>query len=251
MGDFQLNKMWCLLLLFAISISCQSPKTDFEQQSLPIIDSLWQEASISTHLQPYKDSLQARMSKEIGVLAVDLTKANGECSLGNWIADLMLESHNAEIAKPDFSLVNIYGLRKELFQGPITVGDIYELMPFENELWLLELSGSQVLELLDLAIAYQHLSFGNLRIVYHDGKLKEAIIDGKQLVPGQGYKMLTSDYLATGGDKLEILKEAVVLEKTGVLLRDHILAFVIEQTSKGQEIGSKIDGRFRQQQDEK
>ena len=60
-----------------------------------------------------------------------------ESLLGNFVTDLCLRQYS-NIA--DICVMNNGGLRSNLTKGEITRGDIYTLMPFENELVILEFS---------------------------------------------------------------------------------------------------------------
>ena len=95
-----------------------------------------------------------------------------------------------------FSIVNNGGLRTSLPKGKITVGDVFELMPFENELVLLSLTGSQVSELADYIASrggegVSGISFGML-----SGRAEGIKIQNRPLEPDSTYWMVTSDYIA-------------------------------------------------------
>jgi 2',3'-cyclic-nucleotide 2'-phosphodiesterase (5'-nucleotidase family) len=76
-----------------------------------------------------------------------------------------------------------------------------------------------------------------------NGKATNIIINGKPLKKGKIYRVSTSDYLANGGDKCYFFEEGK-REDLGVLMRDALIQYVVDQTEKGLELKSKLDGRL-------
>ena len=56
--------------------------------------------------------------------------------------------------------------------------------------------------------------------------------------------MVTSDYLAMGGDKMEFFNKPVDLKYLDVLIRDLIIDYLKEQTQAGNSINPQLDGRI-------
>jgi 5'-nucleotidase len=72
----------------------------------------------------------------------------GESALGDWVADAMRTA-----AGTDFAFQNPGGLRADLDAGEVTMGDVYEVMPFDNQVATVTLTGSQVLDLLEHGVS--------------------------------------------------------------------------------------------------
>ena len=94
-----------------------------------------------------------RLPPEVGL---PLTKGRPESSLGNWTADLLLAA--ARDLFPGYAIAfavqNYGGLRlSEIGTGPLTVSELYELMPFDNELVLVELGGATLRAFIDHTLA--------------------------------------------------------------------------------------------------
>ena len=92
-------------------------------------------------IAPYAAQLDEAMNEVLAEVGAPLTKGQPESSLGNWTADLLLAA--ARDLFPDqkvaFAVQNYGGLRiSEIGAGPLIVSEIYELMPFDNELVLVE-----------------------------------------------------------------------------------------------------------------
>jgi 2',3'-cyclic-nucleotide 2'-phosphodiesterase (5'-nucleotidase family) len=103
-------------------------------------------------LQPYKEKLDKEMNEVVSYCDEALNKDVPEGALGNFVSDCLFlkakEYLGAEGNKVDAVLINNGGLRVSLPQGEITKGKIFELMPFDNELVLVELSGKKFYEML-------------------------------------------------------------------------------------------------------
>ena len=61
----------------------------------------------------------------------------------------------------------------------------------------------------------------------------------------QPYYVLTTDYLAKGGDNMEFFKYATEYINTGVLLRDAIINYISEINKTGIKEEAKFDGRIK------
>src|SRR5690606_6510040 len=103
-------------------------------------------------IAPYRQQVTSKMSEVIGTATTELGKAEYESPLGNFVVDLMLQQTNMIMSEPvDMAQSTNGGLRVPLPAGPINVGNIFELMPFENELVVLTLDGPTTQELFDFA----------------------------------------------------------------------------------------------------
>lgn len=209
------------------------------------VDSLIEEdPTVVAYIQPYKEELDARMDSIIGFAAHELQKEQVESALGNFVADLTREAAQQVTDFPvDMGLVTIGGLRIALPAGPIRIGDIFELMPFENKIVVLELTGEQTRQLLEFTAQQQIVALSNTKVVVQDGALASAVIGGEPFDPSRNYTVATSDYLAGGGDKMSFLREAALANRTDLLLRTAIVNKIMALQQQGQKIDARIEGR--------
>jgi len=142
-------------------------------------------------------------------------------------------------------LLNNGGLRASLPHGEITRGKIFELMPFENEMIVLELDGETTLELVNFIAEKGGMPVAGLTLVIENNKPQNITINGKPFDKNKTYKVVTSDYLANGGDKLSMLNKRLNDKLTGIKIRDAIIEYFIEQNKKGVTITSSLDGRIK------
>ena len=135
----------------------------------------------------------------------------------------MQEAQNLFQDTIDMVLFNNGGLRASLSEGDITKRDIYQLMPFENELVVLSLSLDDV----DDLINYLKYTGGQPSAFSEWFKI--------DVLP---FYVLTTDYLANGGDKMRFFnnKHQNVL---GVKMRDAIIQYCLKKDT----IASQLDNR--------
>jgi 5'-nucleotidase len=169
-----------------------------------------------------------RRDEKLGVtISGIITKSYGlESAEGNWFTDLMLE------ARPEaqLALTNGGGLRADIPAGELTYGRLYEAMPFDNRFAVVEVKGKHVRRLVTTNIQRSSgfYSWGGLvaKARCKDGQLAVDIkVGGKPLADEATYKVVTSDFLASGGDfsifgRLKLPEGSVTM--TDVIIRDAI-----------------------------
>mgnify|MGYP002631306777 CR=1 FL=1 len=232
--------LWCILLLAA----CSGPEVQYH--SIAMNDSIASNSQAVELIIPYRDSLELTMNTVLVQNPKTLTRGIPECTLGNLIADLLLERAQIELTDsliPDMCLINIGGLRVDLPEGGITVGKVFELMPFENELDVLELSPEKMQEMLDYLREKggQPLSGMNLTITKNG---YDCTINDEPLDANRTYYVVTSDYLADGGDKMYFFQVPVQRIQTGIKIRDAIIDYFRILGLTDQELISGIDRRL-------
>lgn len=144
-----------------------------------------------------------RRKEKLGVtLTGTVTRAyRTESDEGDLFCDLMLA------ARPDaqIALANGGGLRADLPAGELTYGQLFEAIPFDNRFAILDVTGAQLKKLVasNLRGTGGIFSWGGLsaKARCKDDKLDvQVAIAGKPLVESKTYAIVTSDFLASGGD---------------------------------------------------
>lgn len=187
-----------------------------------------QSPEVEEILGRYSPTIEELMGREVGSCDKPLRRVRGKIrssTLGNWITDIMRASTGADIA-----LHNKTGIRADLEAGKVSVRALYEVAPFDNTIVVVELTGEQLIGLIDNAGASGRtfLEGSNLKVRYDTkaeaGKrLKEAIIvGGKPVDPKRTYKVATNSFLASGGDGHVIFTRGKH-ETDGKLLRDALI----------------------------
>jgi 5'-nucleotidase len=191
--------------------------------------------AIDSFIAPFRDHLNKTLDATLCIASMDFTKHNEnlESTLGNLTADISLQRvepifkkrYNKEI---DFVLLNHGGMRAPILKGAVTSRTAFEVMPFENEMVVVELSYEKVKELVSyLAEKQQAHPITNMRlsIIKDSKKVKELTIRGEPLQETKTYLVLTTDYLQQGGDSMNFFKNPIELYKTDYKLRNALIDY--------------------------
>lgn len=186
-----------------------------------------EDKTVKDMIAPYKEQLDAEMNVVLGVIAEDMIKSKPNSNLGNWFADLLQTIANIEFdGYIDFAVQNYGGLRVPVVtKGDLIVGDIYEVMPFDNKLVVLNLSGEKTLMLLNRIAEYGGWPISsNLTFGIEDDKATDIMIKGKPFDIKKYYRVALPDYTANGGDRCTFLKEEPQ-EDNDKMIRDLIIEY--------------------------
>ncbi|MGE5356363.1 MAG: 5'-nucleotidase C-terminal domain-containing protein [Deltaproteobacteria bacterium] len=203
-------------------------------------------SKIDSIILPYKTNLDRIMNEVIGY-SDGLSSSKPESTLGNWVADALearAEQHSgSNIA---FAVQNHGGLRiREIPAGPVTLSKLYELMPFENDLTILEADGKTVKLFLDRIAKYGGWPVSkSLSFRIKGETAEEIIIDGSPLNPDLKYLLAMPDYIANGGDDCFFFVQ-MPKNQTGILIRDILISEVKRSKENNKNISSRIEGRIK------
>lgn len=198
-------------------------------------------------IDPYKSALDEQMTRIIGRASKRLFKERPESTLGNWVADAVQSQAMLISNQPvDASLQNYGGIRiPEVTEGDISVGKIYELMPFDNMLVIVEMSGRMTQRFFDHTAADGGWPVSKeVQYILQQEQAKQLRIGGEAIQMDKTYRIALPDYIANGGGNCDFLRD-LPRENTGHLVRDLLIAEVEAQTGDGKTIEANIEGRVR------
>jgi 2',3'-cyclic-nucleotide 2'-phosphodiesterase (5'-nucleotidase family) len=196
-------------------------------------------------LQPFKEQLAEQMTVVIGQSAQQMQASRPESLLTNFSADMLRSEAETRLNMHiDIAIMNRGGLRTDIPQGDISVGNIYELMPFENELVIIWLRGDKLGGLLNSIASNGGEGVSGIRMGIQNGEAVNPTINGEPLDLERLYVIATSDFLAEGNDRMTQLTEREKMELTGVTIRQLFLEHIENETAKGNKINSQLDGRI-------
>jgi len=203
---------------------------------------------ISDMIAPYKEELDKTMNEVIGQNEAEMTKGKPNSSLTNWFADAIWEEVNAQPGlKADFAVQNYGGVRvNSVAAGPVTIGSVYELMPFDNTLYILSMTGAEVQMLFDkIAESNGWPVSRSVSFTTEFGKAAGLKINNKEIDLDAVYQVAMPDYVANGGDNMDFLKDCPKVE-TGKLVRDILISYVKRQTAQGRILKADMTPRIKE-----
>ena len=253
----KLYKISVLLLLFLglnkLAISCEekNKSLDFIRgNQIELSEELPQQEEILELIEPYKSKLEEEINTPLCYNPRFLAKNESELesSLGNLMADICFEAGDSILREVkgrgiDLAVFNYGGMRAPLDKGMVTIEDVFQLMPFENKLVIMELGPDRMKKLIDyLENQKQAHPFSGMRMVMENGQVTRTEIGGQKLDPKKSYYVLTIDYLQNGGGNMTFFKDPDYLYISDLKVRDAL----ISSFSKTDTLRASLDGRFAQ-----
>jgi 2',3'-cyclic-nucleotide 2'-phosphodiesterase (5'-nucleotidase family) len=231
------------LLVFAACNTVQRP-VSADYAGYRITSSLQKDSLLERDLQPYRDSVNNSMNTVIAVLGAGLEKKQPEGSLGNFMADALLFGARKKFGiEADVATVNFGGIRLgQLPAGEVTNGKIFELMPFDNLVVIQDIRGDQLQTFLDFTAERGGWPIAGVTMQISNKKAVNVLIGGKPLDPSKTYKLVNSDYVASGGDNAVMLK-GIPQQNIGYLMRDAFFDYIKALSAEGKNIWAKEEKR--------
>ncbi len=253
----KLYKISVLLLLFLglnkLAISCEekNKSLDFIRgKQIELSEELPEQEEILELVDPYKSKLEKEINTPLCYNPRFLAKNESELesSLGNLMADICFEAGDSILQavkgrELDLAVFNYGGMRAPLNEGTITIEDVFQLMPFENRLVIMELGPDRMEKLIDyLEAQKQAHPISGMRMIMENGRIKSVEIGGRKLDPNKSYHVLTIDYLQNGGGNMTFFKDPDYLYVSDLKVRDAL----ISSFSRTDTLRAALDGRFAQ-----
>lgn len=226
------TKFLLLCLAFLSIISCRTSLNVANVQTeknIVISNNLPEDQIFKEIIEPYRQELEGKMNTKISHTSVDLTKQGDDSNLGNLLADYTFEGADDWAKKNgipngvDGAIINIGGIRTTIAAGDILTKQIYEVMPFENEVMIMKMKGIDMQGLFDYYLkTLKNNPVSHIVIETDKDQITKQLIDDQPIDPGKTYYIATSDYLAFGGDNMDYFKKGEMIP-TGIKLRDLFL----------------------------
>jgi 2',3'-cyclic-nucleotide 2'-phosphodiesterase (5'-nucleotidase family) len=223
----------------------QNANTFTVSNNTAVYDSVPDDSLTIALIKPYKATMEAQMSEYIATIDSPFSNAFFVGNLGRLAADYMLLSANAisikEFGVPcHFAISNNGGFRTGFYPGPVTMQQLFEVMPFENELVLVQLPGIYVDSLFQYIAQLQGTPASGFLMSYSKGntrkdnryqslKLNAQPVNSIQdllnpqytqpLDTRRDYLIAVNSYMVVGGDGFTMLKHAKKIHYTGTNLR--------------------------------
>ncbi|NHF59309.1 hypothetical protein FK220_008155 [Flavobacteriaceae bacterium TP-CH-4] len=220
-----------------------------EAHRLTINDSIISDQAIETFIIPYRKRVNEVLDSTLAFAPKTISKDDGiyNTPAGNLMADIVLEQaepvfHSRTGKHLDFVLLNHGGIRSIISKGPVSARTAYEVMPFENNIAVVELSGKSVQALVEYLVRSKraHPIAGLQVILDKNDEIRTITIRGKDFDAGRTYYVATSDYLTMGGDSMVFFKDALSVTSVDYLIRNAM----IDYFKKVDTLNPVIDNRY-------
>jgi 2',3'-cyclic-nucleotide 2'-phosphodiesterase (5'-nucleotidase family) len=226
-----------LLLVTVMMVSCSVPRkgveqetylfTGFDHWNYSMADFIDEDEDVEAIINPYRSDIQDQLSTVLTTSTAVIERGQPEGPLGNLTADILRNRATREMNETvHIAILNNGGLRVPLPAGPINVGHIFELMPFENHITILKLTGEQVRNLADEIAAAGGEPVSGIRFRINNGKAEDVLVGNRTAEPDANYWVATNNWLADGGGDMPTLWAPLERLDKMVLIRDAFIEYL-------------------------
>lgn len=228
-----IRRMSALVLLVGLLTgACTSLQTPFSvanntDQYYQVDSTLVSDPDMTALIAPYLREMNLRMNTVIAWSETELVRGRPEGVLNNLSADIVRFRAVQELGRRvDIGVVNFGGLRAPLPQGNITVGNVYELMPFENSIAVLELDAAQVQTMANQLAVRGGEPVSGIRFRIDNGRAVDVLVGHEPLRNDRTYLVATNSYMADGGDGVPVFLQARSRTDLPVLIREAMIEYI-------------------------
>lgn len=205
---------------FLISASdVNDPANSALAQSVGVI-AVPEDARVKAYVDSEKAKMDKHLNKVVARIPMNLEGARENVrtrstNLGRLLARAMSSESGA-----DFSITNGGGIRASISRGDVTVKDINTVLPFNNLLTVVELTGDEVYQVMEQGYSKLPETNGgftqtDLSVRYDKNapvgsRIKSLLLNGKELDRNKVYKVASNDFLTAGGDGYDLLKKPIM-----------------------------------------
>jgi 5'-nucleotidase len=213
------------------------------------LDPTWTDAvepdpQVRAIVDRYQERVTDVLGRTVGETRTEITRQAGESEMGNFVTDSM----RTYLAGVDFAFTNSGGLRADIDAGPITLEELYGVLPFNNTLVTMDLTGEQVRQALEEGISerYGIVQVSGLTWAYDDSApagsrvVRVTLPDGSAVDPAATYRIATNNFMAAGGDAFTTLTEGENVVDTGTNVIDTVVRYLEENSP----VDPQVEGRL-------
>ena len=247
---------------FTLNFDAKTKRLEsMDWEIVPVTDQIAEAEEFKPVFEKYKDLLM-KLAEPVGATSVELdalsySSRNKETNIGNFIADSYRKAANSDVA-----LVNGGSIRADLNYNPgaLTKRDVLSILPFNNPIVKIEISGKTLREALEHGVARSGAGEDNepgrfpqisgMTFKYDTTKpagsrVSEIMVGGKPLDENKTYTLATSDFLVSrSGDGYVMFKDAKILINATDAPKDSDVFEKAIKDSPNQTISPKLEGRI-------
>ncbi|MDG2194202.1 MAG: 5'-nucleotidase [Polaribacter sp.] len=247
-----MKRITLLFSIFFILLSCKKEThhlSKITSKTIAIDSTLVSNNQITKTIAPYKKKMVTKINTVLSYSPKSITRTDGELesSLGNLLGDLSFKRVQPIFYKKTgknihFALFNYGGIRASISKGNVSNKNAFNLMPFENNYVVVELSGEKMIMLIDYLIKSNkaHPLSKQFRLLITKNGYTLSI-NNKPFDSKKSYFVLTTNYLQAGGDNMYFFKNPIKLYSINYKMRHAI----IDEFKSTDTLKSNLDGRFK------
>lgn len=208
---------------------------------LPVYsDELTADPEVAAMIASHSKEIDPRLAEVLGEAEVALEAPRRESPMGNLLADLM-----RQVARTDLAFQNPGGVRDSIDAGPIQYREVYKVMPFDNTIVTLEMTGAEVKQLLEqAAVKTGFLHVSGLKYAVDPTRPEGSRVTLRTpLEDARTYKVAVNNFMAQGGDGLTLLANRPGTRETGIVVREALADFIRAETRARRKISARVEGR--------
>ncbi len=213
-----------------------------------IDDSLPADTAMMDEISLYHDSIDAKMSEVLCQCDTEMVARRPESGLMRLVADINLYgakkfAHHHHLPSPTISFCNAGGIRSSLPKGNITLGDIFQLSPFNNKVVIVELDSASLQATLDHIAERGGEAVSGMTFTIDEGKATNVLINNAPITNNHPYFLATLDYLAEGGDAFFSLVNHPRFD-TDIVFHDALSDYLRQLNKQGHHLTEPQDQRI-------
>ncbi len=240
------NLIYILAAILLVACAPKTGRVTSVSEEVIVVDERFdavQDTAYLRALAPITEQLNEELNVVIGHAPRAMRPYLPESEMLNWACDALYDMAKVYYDGPiDFAVVNVGGIRCAWDAGDITRRNVFELMPFDNQLVILTLTGEDVEDLCDCFARNGGQGVSrHLRMAINGDEAEGITINGKEIDEDAVYYVATSDYLSTGADHLTPLSKYLERKSTDKLIRDLYMEYVIREKI----VEAYIDNRMK------
>ncbi len=239
-----------LALAVVVLLNACAPKYLYETvhvaKEIKINNEIATDYRVDSIINPYKMQLDSTMNAVLAYCDTELMKDRPSSSLGNFFSDAVRYEAEKKSGGPvDVTIINYGGIRlNSLPAGAITLGKVYELMPFDNQVVVLKIDGVILANVLDYIASQGGWPVSGVSFSIKKKSAVNIFIGNKAFDITATYTVAMSDYIANGGDNLSMLK-SIPQQKIDLLMRDALIDYLKDMQTKGIHINANNTQRIK------
>lgn len=209
---------------------------------MQINSSIPQDSTVLSVLAPYKKHVHEVMNKVVGFSEGDFVKGKPDGTLGNLVADAVrIAAGNITGKAIDIGVITNSSIKSRISPGKITRNTVYNIMPYNNHLVILKLTGTQVREMANEIANAGGEPISGMRMSIVDGEAKAILVGNHVIQDDSLYTVATNDYMANGGGDLSAVWKPVERKDLPLSIRKAISEYISDRIK----VRPVNDGRIR------